>query len=617
LRKIINKSEADYYAQMCNTKFQSIKTVWNNLNKICNLNFNKQNRKQIKKLKINARTTADPKEIATEFNNYFCNVGGNLSKLLPTGDFDFKFYLKNSIGNSLVCDKASPNELYNIMSHLNNSKSSSSDNLSNFLVKSCRNEILHPLLHVFNLSLEHGIFPNKLKTAKVIPLYKSGDTTLMSNYRPISLISPLAKLLERLMHRRVMSFFDRYNILYDYQFGFRKGYNTTLAIIDIVNMIETELSNKKYVLGLFLDLKKAFDTVDINILLYKLNHYGIRGHVLNWFKSYLLNRNQFTYVNGISSSYLETKCGVPQGSVLGPLLFLVYINDISFATKQGRISLFADDTNIFIVANDLCTLFNLANLIADDIFKWTVCNKLSINLDKTNYMLFKPNRQTVHSSENMKLFCCINNHKLTRVHCVKYLGVLLDENLNWSLHINNLIKKVRSLTGILCRKKYVLGPQCRKTLYFSLIYSSLIYCIEIYGNAKRNLLHPLIIKCNSLLRIIQDKTRYDHVKDLYIAYNTLPVHLLYKLFLLKLMHRFIYCRLSLPVVISKLFCCNDDVHSFNTRFKNQFNLNYATSSNSISFIGPSMWLKLPNDIKECPSPSGFMRLCKSSLSLEM
>ena len=173
------------------------------------------------------------------------------------------------------------------------------------------------------------------------------------------------------------------------------------------------------------------------------------------------------------------------------------------------------------------------------------------------------------------------------------------------------------MTGILYRKKYVLRPECRKELYFSLIYSSLIYCIDIYGNAKHKFLNPLMVKCNSLLRIIQDKTRFDHVKDLYIAYNTLPVHLLYKLFLLKMVHRFIYCRHSLPIVISKLFCSNDDVHSFNTRFKHQFNLNYTKNSNSISFIGPSMWLKLPKEIKECSSLSGFIRLFKYSLALEM
>lgn len=163
----------------------------------------------------------------------------------------------------------------------------------------------------------------------------------------------------------------------------------------------------------------------------------------------------------------------------------------------------------------------------------------------------------------------------------------------------------------------MIRPDCRKKLYFSLIYSSLIYCIEIYGNAKRKWLNPLMVKCNSLLRIIQDKTRFDHVKDLYLTYNTLPVHLLYKLFLLKLMHRFIYSRQSLPIVISQLFCSSDDVHSYNTRFKHQFNLNYVNSSTSISYVGPSMWLKLPKEIKECSSLTSFIRLCKSSLALEI
>ena len=169
-------------------------------------------------------------------------------------------------------------------------------------------------------------------------------------------------------------------------------------------------------------------------------------------------------------------------------------------------------------------------------------------------MLFKTNKNTENAFVNMNLSCRINDHKLNSVQVVKYLGVWLDDSLNWSVHIDNLIKKVRSLTGILYRKKYVLRPECRKQLYLSLIYSSIIYCLEIYGNAKRKWLNPLLVKCNSLLRIIQDKTRFDPVRDLYITYNTLPVHLLYKLFLLKLMHRFIYCRQSLPIVISKLFC---------------------------------------------------------------
>ena len=225
-------------------------------------------------------------------------------------------------------------------------------------------------------------------------------------------------------------------------------------------------------------------------------------------------------------------------------------------------------------------------------------------------MLFKPGKLTDTSIESLNLFCRINDHKLSRVKCVKYLGVWLDDNLNWSHHIRKLTDKVRTLTGILYRKKYVIGSQCRKNLYFSLIYSSLIYCIEIYGSAKRKYLNPLIIKCNSLLRSLQDRTRFDHVKDLYITYNTLPVHLLYKLFLLKLMHRFIYCRQSLPDVISKLFCSNIDVHSYNTRSKYQFNLNYATKCNSISYNGPSMCLNLPSNIRDCPSHSGFVRLYK-------
>ena len=205
------------------------------------------------------------------------------------------------------------------------------------------------MVHVINQSLSDGIMPKLLKIAKVIPVLKGQETNISGNYRPISLLSMFEKLLEKAMCNRLKLFLKKNNILYKYQFGFRENYSTAHALIDLMEYINTCLDQGKYVFGIYIDLKKAFDTVPHEILLSKLQHYGIRGKALNCFKSYLTDRKQFTKVNGLSSDLQPLHdCGVPQGSVLGPILFLLFINDIHQAIKEGAIKLFADDTNFFL-----------------------------------------------------------------------------------------------------------------------------------------------------------------------------------------------------------------------------------------------------------------------------
>ena len=218
------------------------------------------------------------------------------------------------------------------------------------LLKPCVGILAVPITKLANLSFNQGIFPVSSKIAKVIPLFKKKEKIKVENYRPISILKTISKILEKLMHKRLYNYLQKFKIIYELQFGFRSNYSTNLALIEIIENIRQSLDNKEFTMGLYLDLSKAFDTVNHEILLNKLEHYGVRGYVNKWFKSYLTNRKQFVQVNNTNSKLLEISIGIPQGSALVPLLFLIYMNDISTSIidQSAKLMLFSDDTNIFL-----------------------------------------------------------------------------------------------------------------------------------------------------------------------------------------------------------------------------------------------------------------------------
>ena len=246
-----------------------------------------------------------------------------------------------------------------------------------------------PLSHILNLSLASGIFPNELKIARVIPIYKSGDVGNFTNYRPVSVLPLFSKILERLMYTRLLSFINKHRILYKFQFGFRSEHSPNLALIILVDRISQALEKGDFVLGLFLDFSKAFDTVNHAILFKKLEFYGVRGIALKWFQSYLCNRFQYVEYNDSASMKGNITCGVPQGSILGPLLFLIYVNDLANASEIVFSILFADDTNMFLSGKDPNLLVKIMNQEMENVVDWLKLNKLSLNLKKTHFILFR------------------------------------------------------------------------------------------------------------------------------------------------------------------------------------------------------------------------------------
>ena len=365
--------------------------------------------------------------IANEFNNFFTDIGLKLAKKIPESSQSFESYMKK-VNSEMENKPLSINELKDAFFSLKINKSTGHDDISYNVVSKCFGELCTPLKHIFDLSFENGIFPDSLKIAKVTPVYKSGDNSSLSNYRPISVLPCFSKMLERIMYRRLYSYLQENKILYSKQFGFQTGHSTDHAIIQLVEQIYENFEENKYTLGVFIDLAKAFDTVDHKILLRKMEIYGIGGTTLKWFENYLTNRKQYIQISNIKKTDLkDVVCGVPQGSILGPLLFLIYVNDLQYASNLLDPIMFADDTNLFYTEENIKTLFDIVNIELQKISQWFISNKLSLNITKPKYSFFhKPSKKDNIPLVLPKLSIC--NNEIKGSEFIKFLGVFLDEN---------------------------------------------------------------------------------------------------------------------------------------------------------------------------------------------
>ena len=285
-----------------------------------------------------------------------------------------------------------------------------------------------------------------LKIGKITPIYKKGNKEYLENNRPISTLPIFGKIFEKIIYKRLYNFFTSQNILSEQQFGFRKGHSTSHALNYSIDKIKEAHKSKKHVIGVFIDLSKAFDTIDHKIMLQKLYNCGIRGIAYDLLSSYLTNRTQYTNIFGEDSEKESVLYGVPQGSVLGPLLFLLYINDIINCCKNNKINfkiiLYADDTNIFVIGENRKEATEKANEILDAISKYMSSNLLHINMDKCCYMHFAPSSKRNHEkftstadNDNEDIInITINNHNIKEVTQTRYLGIVLDNKLTWTTY---------------------------------------------------------------------------------------------------------------------------------------------------------------------------------------
>ena len=352
--------------------------------------------------------------------------------------------------------------------------------------------------------------------SKILPLHKSDSVFEVSNYRPISLLPIISKIFEKLIFVRLNEFKTKHQILYQNQFGFQKKKSTELAVNSIVSNVIKSLENKESAYCIFLDFAKAFDTVNHDILIQKLDYYGMRGNALNLFKSYLTERQQFTEIGDTLSDMEYIKCGVPQGSILGPLLFLLYINDITESSTLLKFYLFADDTTLFYS----CKADNNTEVVLNNelstVSSWLASNKLSLNVAKSNFLSFSFIKHTT-----IKLN--INNIPLIEKQNTKYLGVIIDNKLDWKTHIQAVNTKLSKGIGLLSRIRHYVPKNVLKSLYYSFINPHIEYSLLNWSCTSKTNLECINTSLKKVIRIITFNKRQDHTLPLFHKNEILPL----------------------------------------------------------------------------------------------
>lgn len=603
LNNLLKQEEKRYYNNILNQNKNKLSKIWQTLNQVIN-----RKKRTGSKITFNNNGTSITRDedIATHFNNYFQNAPKLLYDKLTPISMDPCIHMKNETEKSLFFMPTNENEIIDILSKLKNS-SCGYDGINMKLVKSAKHEILTPLTHIFNLSFSHGKVPDALKIAKIVPIWKKGDRQKFENYRPISILPAFSKIIEKLAYKRIISFLDNHDILYKHQYGFRQGRSSEMALFSLTEHFYDAIEKNEYLVGLFLDLSRAFDTISHKILLRKLPYYGIRGISLDWIDDYLSNRKQYVNYNNAKSDMSDVNIGIPQGSILGPLLFLLYINDLPNVSMKCSYILYADDTNLFINGSSLAEIASVMNEELNKITLWLKANKLSLNVSKTSCMIMSSPGKRLNSTE---CDISIDGQTIPITDETKFLGIVIDNKLSWKSHINYISNKVSKGIGILLRARQFLYGETLHMLYNYLIKPYFTYCISIWGSTFETYLHKLQLSQKKIVRIICRAEFLAHTDTLFKKRKIMTVKKLHTYFTALFVYK----------------CLNSCFHGdFGHIFRRNISDRKSTdlrsffckkkiTQKSLKFTGVQIWNQLPKHLKDVPFLNKFKKLLKSSLS---
>ena len=608
ITKLKRNSKIEFYKNYFQMNTNKLSAVWKGIRALVNLNT--KTRKDIKIIDVKGANITDPKNIAQHFNEYFTNVGPSIDKKIHQSKYDFHHYLnKVRTDKTFFISPTEPQEVFNIIHSLDINKSLGPNSIPVYILKVFNNFFSENLSKIINISFETGIFPDLCKVAKVIPIYKKENPLLCSNYRPISLLPIFSKIFEKIIYKRMFCYLTKNNFIYKRQFGFRENHSTNHALISITETIKADIDKGNVVGGIFLDLQKAFDTVNHTILCSKLSYYGFRGKINDLIQSFLSNRHQYVTINGFDSSQLEIKCGVPQGSTLGPLLFLLYINDLRYSLKKSIASHFADDTSITFSSKKIKTVETILNTDLKSISDWLKANRLSLNVDKSKLLIFR-SKQRKLDLNNISIK--IEGSRLIPCDSVKYLGLYLDKNLSWDFHVNQLSKKLSRTNGILSKIRHFVTMKILISLYYSIFYSHILYGCSVWSMTTKSNLDIITVLQKKCIRIMNHAPFNSHTNELFIKNELIKLEDIIKIEQLKLVFDFKIKKL--PIDLKNLFQLNSEIHTHLTRnvinegiYVPQINTS-SYGNNSIRYSAPVIWNALIKNSNEINNIKTLLKL---------
>lgn len=604
----IRTSKKNYFSFKFSQFKNDVKKTWRLLNSTYKP-VNRTNNK-IDSIIQNGVTINDNTDVANIFNNFFVNIGKNIAESVISGPNEHLKYMDHIQANdSFFFTPTNTHDVQEIIKKLKNK----SCGLNSIPVKVLKHiaDLISPILsHVFNLSLSFGIFPDSLKIARVTPIFKGGDKCSVNNYRPISILPIVSKIFEKIIYKKVYSYLETKTYLYNKQYGFRSKKSTTQAILNHLQYIYSNIDEGNFVFSVFLDFRKAFDCVDHDILLSKLNCYGIRGLALNWFRSYLTNRKQYVVIGNAKSELLNINHGVPQGSVLGPLLFLIFINDIVKSTALFDFILFADDSTLSTSYPSVNQL-NITETINDELQRvsnWLKANKLCINIDKTKYMLFSYRKTSnIHGIK-------FGDDQISETDSTKFLGIIIDKNLTFKPHITYISSKLSKSIGILHKVKHILPEEALKILYRTLIHPYIQYGIEAWYGTNKNKSNAILVLQKKAIRAMLNLEYNANTNDSFKYLKILKLPDLYEYSLCTLLYKTLSIEgdQNLKLLVSSQI----DHHEHFTRNRTKFILPYYSKSKSqfsFQFSSIKAWNSLPSNVREKNTKTEF----KTSLELHL
>ena len=610
--KLIEKSKKVQYQEFINKNKGNPSSIYK-LFKEVGAGKGPQNQSSVGSIKKGETLIEEPTEIADEFNDFFVNVASKLKEpTTSTSHEKLKEFCQEKLPSGMKFEIPSINKekVLKFLLNIDVNKATGTDMIGPRLLKYAAPYIADEITFICNQSIAKSVFPSKWKEAKVTPLFKSGPHEEVNNYRPISILPVLSKVLEKHVHESLYDYLKSFDLLHKTQSGFRAQHSCETALVNMVDSWLNAMDNGKMIGVVLVDFKKAFDLVDHQILRNKLEIYGIKDDALSWFNTYLTSRKQQVSINNCKSDFKQISYGVPQGSILGPLLFLLFINDLPLHTNSAFTDLYADDTTLYDIQDSMEQIENNLQTALNSLEIWCKNNGMILNSAKTKVMFVTTNQKR-QKLQRQNLDLNFQDESLGMVSNDKILGVFVDNNLTWTYHIKNLTKKMTSSIWLLSKIKKFLSRDHRIQFYKSYIQPHLDFCNIVWGSSS---------ECNKLkiLRLQKRacKVILDYqVEDSMEAMSSLKIMSIYdRLYLRKAKFMFKVYNNITPSYITENFTIRNNVNtSINLRSSSMCFIppkpHTEGFKHSLRYSGCVVWNSLPADVKSAQTVETFHSRC--------